>query len=195
MPRVSQEHLDNRRREILEAARRCFVREGFHATSMQDILREGDLSAGALYRYFKSKDDIVLAIAGQSIGGLTSLFERSADATAPVPLDEVIRSAFELADRLGETGTLRLAIQIWAEALRNPKIAEALQEAYVELRLGMTHLVEAYQADGRIDEAARAEEVAKVIVALIPGYVFQYALMGDMDAESFSRALRALVAT
>jgi AcrR family transcriptional regulator len=35
---------------------------GFHATSMQDLLREANLSAGAVYRYFKSKDEIIAAI-------------------------------------------------------------------------------------------------------------------------------------
>ncbi len=195
MPRVSQEHLDARRRQILEAARRCFAREGFHATSMQDILREADLSAGALYRYFKSKDEIVLAIAEHSIGGLTSVFERSSEEAAPPPLDEVLERAFAIIDELGERGMLRLGIQIWAEALRSPPIAESLRGAYGELRLGMARLVEAYQQDGRLSEAARADEVAKVIVALVPGYVLQSAILGDIDARSFSRALRALVST
>jgi AcrR family transcriptional regulator len=195
MPRVSQEHLDARRRQILEAARSCFVREGFHATSMQDILSEADLSAGALYRYFKSKDDIVLAIAEQSIGGLIAIFERSSEEEAPPPLDEVVRDAFALVDGLGERGMLRLGIQIWAEALRSPRIAESLRGAYAELRAGMKRLVAAYQQEGRIAEAASAEEVAKVIVALVPGYVLQHAILGDVDAESFSRGLRALLAS
>ena len=48
MARVSQEHLDARRRQILEGAARCFARDGFHSTTMQDILRETGLSAGAV---------------------------------------------------------------------------------------------------------------------------------------------------
>ncbi|MGW9069182.1 helix-turn-helix domain-containing protein, partial [Streptomyces yangpuensis] len=52
MARVSQAHLDARRRQILDGATRCFTRNGFHATSMQDVLKEVDLSAGAVYRYF-----------------------------------------------------------------------------------------------------------------------------------------------
>ena len=58
MPRVTQEHLDARRRQILDAARRRFIKNGFHATSMQDVLTEADLSAGAVYRYFASKSDL-----------------------------------------------------------------------------------------------------------------------------------------
>src|SRR3954470_18901979 len=61
MPRVSEEHLERRRRQILDAARRCFVRKGVHETSMQDIFAESGLSAGAVYRYFKSKNEIVAA--------------------------------------------------------------------------------------------------------------------------------------
>ena len=52
MPKVSDAHRAARRRQILDAARRRFVRNGFHATSMQDIFAEAGLSAGAVYRYF-----------------------------------------------------------------------------------------------------------------------------------------------
>jgi TetR/AcrR family transcriptional regulator, transcriptional repressor of aconitase len=43
------------------------LRDGFHETSMQDLFAEAGLSAGAVYRYFSSKDDMVLAIAEQSM--------------------------------------------------------------------------------------------------------------------------------
>ena len=65
MPRVSEAHLAARRQQILDAARTCFLRNGFHMTSMQDVIAEGGLSVGAVYRYFKSKNDIVEAIAEQ----------------------------------------------------------------------------------------------------------------------------------
>src|SRR5437764_14430124 len=63
MPRVSDEHLDARRRQIIDAAIVCFARDGFHRATMQDVCREAHLSAGAIYRYFSSKDAIIEAIA------------------------------------------------------------------------------------------------------------------------------------
>jgi AcrR family transcriptional regulator len=62
MAKISAEHAKARRRQILDAAHACFAREGFHRTSMQDIQREAELSAGALYVYFRSKDEIIEAL-------------------------------------------------------------------------------------------------------------------------------------
>src|SRR5262245_48052330 len=75
MPRVSDDHLERRRQQILDAARRCFIRKGFHLTSMQDVFAESGLSAGAVYRYFKSKNEIIHAIATDTQGGAVSLIE------------------------------------------------------------------------------------------------------------------------
>jgi AcrR family transcriptional regulator len=62
VPKVSDEHKAARRRQILGAAARCFARNGFHRTSMQDIVRESGISAGLVYRYFAGKDDMITAI-------------------------------------------------------------------------------------------------------------------------------------
>src|SRR5918993_6093003 len=66
MPRVSEAHRERRREQILDAARRCFIRKGFHQSSMQDVFAESGLSAGAVYRYFKSKDELVAALASDA---------------------------------------------------------------------------------------------------------------------------------
>ena len=78
MPRVSEEHVTARREQILEAARACFRRNGLHNTSMQDRIHEAGLSVGAVYRYFKSKDEIINAIASTVVG--TSADRRSSTA-------------------------------------------------------------------------------------------------------------------
>ena len=62
MPKVSQEHLDARRRQILDAAIECFSEQGFHRATMHDIVQRSGLSAGAIYRYFESKDELIQAI-------------------------------------------------------------------------------------------------------------------------------------
>src|SRR2546422_9313531 len=65
MPKVSEAHLDARRKQIVDAAVACFARNGFHRATMQDICREAELSPGAVYRYFSSKDELVEAIADE----------------------------------------------------------------------------------------------------------------------------------
>src|ERR1044072_1008423 len=62
MPKVSDDYLAARRQQILDAAAACFARDGFHRTSMQDIVRESGISAGLVYRYFAGKDDMIAAI-------------------------------------------------------------------------------------------------------------------------------------
>jgi AcrR family transcriptional regulator len=63
-PDVSEE----RRAQIIEAALACFTRKGYANTTMDDIVAESGLSKGAIYWYFKSKDDVFQA-------AFTSMFE------------------------------------------------------------------------------------------------------------------------
>ena len=59
MPKVTEEHLEARRTQILDAALACFSRNGFHQTTMHDICSEAGLSPGAVYRYFDSKEAMI----------------------------------------------------------------------------------------------------------------------------------------
>src|SRR3954451_11812525 len=63
MRRANVQLQADRRDEILVAAQSCFARSGFHQTSMQEICSEAGMSPGNLYRYFRSKEDIIAAIA------------------------------------------------------------------------------------------------------------------------------------
>ncbi|MCP9983807.1 TetR/AcrR family transcriptional regulator [Actinomadura madurae] len=110
MPRVSEEHLERRRRQILEAARACFVRKGIHETSMQDIFAEAGLSAGAVYRYFKSKNEIIEANVATVVGELHAFFDELGRSEPLLPVDQVMeRLAGKVVDLSGEDGPLRLA--------------------------------------------------------------------------------------
>lgn len=63
MPRLKSERKAERRAQIMAAARTCFARSGFHKTTLQDVFAESGLSAGGVYNYFRSKDELMLAIA------------------------------------------------------------------------------------------------------------------------------------
>jgi AcrR family transcriptional regulator len=81
MPRVSQAHEFEVRRRIVRAALQVFAERGFHRATMQDIVRESGLSVGAIYTYFKSKDELILAgcdlITDQEMAALYERLQRT----------------------------------------------------------------------------------------------------------------------
>src|SRR4026209_2982156 len=61
MPPITPAHEQEVRERIVRAATRVFSERGFHRATMQDIVRASGLSVGAIYTYFKSKDELILA--------------------------------------------------------------------------------------------------------------------------------------
>ncbi|WP_328908834.1 TetR/AcrR family transcriptional regulator [Streptomyces sp. NBC_00234] len=198
MARVSQEHLDARRRQILDGAARCFARDGFHGTSMQDVFKEVGLSAGAVYRYFSGKDDLIAAIAGDAVGGVRHAFEEAARTTPPptpdVLIGRVTRTLFDAGqlalDRQAYAG---LILQVWSETLRSERLGSTLGEAYGGLRAAWGELVEAYRANGMLRTDLPADHVARTLIATAQGFIVQLALFGDMEPEVLEDGLRGLM--
>jgi AcrR family transcriptional regulator len=149
MPKVSDAHRAARRRQILDAAARCFIRNGFHATSMQDVFRESGLSAGAVYRYFPSKHAIVTAIAEETVAEITQAIDRIVDADPLPSIEEAMAGALAVAERrTGPDGAARIALQVWGESQRDAALGEFVADRYREIRSRFVHLVRRAQAAG-----------------------------------------------
>jgi AcrR family transcriptional regulator len=190
VPKVSAEHREARREEILCAARRRFASEGFHATSMQDILSESGLSAGAVYRYFSSKSDIVSAIACENMSTLLDSLESYADAAVDMPVAEVVVAVLQRIRSKHENDRVaRLALQVWAESARDPELRARFCSTHQRFRAIVRGLV-LRRHPGLGDEA---DAVAGAIAALIPGFLHQLALL-DADATAgFEDGVRRLL--
>jgi AcrR family transcriptional regulator len=180
-----------RRQHVLDAARRCFLANGFHATSMQDILREAQMSPGNLYRYFPGKDAIVLAIVEATLAEITSPFGPAADGESP-PLGEALGEVLRRFERL-DTGAPRLAIQIWGEALRNPELAALLTTAIEKVKAAFAQLVEEHRGRGLVPADTSAEHLATALVGTVHGFIVQHTLLG-VSAASYTEGLTALAA-
>lgn len=63
MPRVSQDHLDSRRRQILDAARRCFGTYGYEGATVRRLEESTGLSRGAIFHHFGDKESLFCAVA------------------------------------------------------------------------------------------------------------------------------------
>jgi AcrR family transcriptional regulator len=178
VPRVSEHYQAMRRQHILHAARACFSRLGFHATSMQDILREADTSAGALYCYFSSKDDIVAAIVDEVLDDLFTRFEEAASADQPLSSCDVADQLFSVFDHSEELA--RLAVQIWAESLHDPLVTERIARGYRRLRRVLLRIA--------------PKATVHLLIGLGPAYLQQRALLGRTEANAFRASVLSLLA-
>lgn len=61
-PIVTEEYKNRKKQEILRSALKCFAKKGFQQATMDDIVEDSGLSKGAIYNYFKSKDEIYLEL-------------------------------------------------------------------------------------------------------------------------------------
>jgi AcrR family transcriptional regulator len=195
MPRVTDAHLAARRQQILDAARVCFLRNGFHATSMHDVIREAGLSVGAVYRYFPSKNDLVTALAEQVIDEMLDVLDELGAIDPPLPLASVMQRAVDMVTaNSGPDGTLRLALQVWSEALRDPVLAEFVERVYRRVRGTLVHLALRAQEHGDLPADADPEAVGVVLFAMMPGYALQRILTGGPEPETFKAGVRTLLA-
>src|SRR5580704_11319022 len=82
---------EEKRRQILEVAERCFLRDGFRGASISDICAEAQMSPGHLYHYFKSKEVIIRELTELHLQRVASRFEQMAEKTDVLEafLDEI----------------------------------------------------------------------------------------------------------
>jgi TetR/AcrR family transcriptional regulator, transcriptional repressor of aconitase len=193
MPKVSQQHRDARRDQILSAARRCFLRDGFHATSMQDLFAEAGLSAGAVYLYFASKDDVILAIAEDNIREVLAMIHQVATAGPGRPVGEVIADALALVQAKNQAdGVGGMAVLVWSEALRNPELAGRLQALLAGLHDDFTRLAADHQRAGDLPGGVPAGAIGRLLVSVMAGYILQLTILGPDAVGAVGDAARAL---
>jgi TetR/AcrR family transcriptional regulator, transcriptional repressor of aconitase len=193
MPKVSQQYRDARRDQILNAARRCFRRDGFHATSMQDLFAEAGLSAGAVYRYFASKDEVIVAIAEDNLGEVLAMINQVETADPGRSAGEVVAAALDMVRARDEAeGLGGMAVLVWSEALRNPALAGQLRALLTGIHDDFTRLVSRQQEAGARPATVPADAVARTLVAVMAGYILQLTILGPDAVAGIGDAVRAL---
>ncbi|TYL90938.1 TetR/AcrR family transcriptional regulator [Bradyrhizobium rifense] len=156
---------EQKRKEILGAAIRCFIRDGFRGASTTDICAEAGISPGHLYHYFPSKEAIIEAMIDLGLARSAERFERILAA------DDVIEAL--LADI--EQTSLRfrpaqiLNLDALAEAARNPEFARIIERHTDAFRRLWGDFLRQAQAQGRVDAGLDPDATANILIALIDG--------------------------
>ncbi|WP_432046836.1 TetR/AcrR family transcriptional regulator [Streptomyces asiaticus] len=201
MPRITAERREAKRAEIVAAARRCFSRDGFHQSSMPDIAAEAGVSAGAPYRYFTSKEEIVLAIAGDAFRLIFEPVERLADSTDAPGVAELVAAALDtisgetVRDAAGRTVAvdelLRCVVQVWSEVLRNDEVRGPAAEGFERVRASIADALRRGRAAGAVPAAVDPDRGARVVMGLLHGFLLQRVAFGLTDTAGLADDLRA----
>lgn len=194
MTRVTQEYFDARREEILNAAARLFARKGISGATMADIAREADLSAGAIYRYFSSKEELLRAVFDDAAARNQEQFSRAAQSglSPLVALEQVGREIWvEMKDR----DTFICEIQMELSAARDPEdLGIDLKKSRDEGRTLLTEMVGRAQDAGEIDPSIDPAELALILLACTSGIkMLKLTLDDGFDTEGTFNLLVRMV--
>lgn len=199
MPRITQERREANKAVIVAAARRCFSLDGFHQTSMPDIAAAAGLSTGAAYRYFASKEEIILLIAGDAFRMIfepvIDLVERDEIASIGDPVTVAIGPADRQAeldaagDEVPSEELLRCAVQAWAELVCHDELRETANRGFEAVRSRMSDALRHGQAKGTVPTDLDPDRNT-LVMALLHGFVLQRVAFGLVDTDGFVRDVR-----
>lgn len=171
MPKLKPEEVEHRRQEIIEAARTCFLRSGFHQTTTDEICHEAAITPGGLYHYFASKDEIISAViedsARSTVDRLRSTAEASGDVRSAV--QALASEFFERARDPQAEKTAQLDLEIWSESLRNEKLAQITRGSRALRRQWLESLIRQAKSEGPYTEQVDPKGFADLIMAIFDG--------------------------
>ncbi|GMA64580.1 TetR/AcrR family transcriptional regulator [Alicyclobacillus fastidiosus] len=178
----------------MNAASECFSNKGFHNTTMQDIIQQSNLSPGAIYRYFKSKDELIQAIALKRQAAERDILQQPLNSTDVMDILEKLSTHFFGSLETEETmKDRRVGVQMWAEAIVNPEILQITNRG-IEVPLAeLKKLFARAQEQGRIDEEMDSESLARVIIALFQGFILQKVWDPHVPSDSYVKTVKVLL--
>ena len=194
MPKITDAQKETRRQQILDAALRCFSRDGFHGTTTADIVRESGVSQGTLYLYFATKDDIVVALADDRHQG--EAFLNALAQSEPDPMHGLMLMIELYGKSLTDPRRLdqrRVGIQGWAEALRNPRIHASAVEGLSSVREAIARLIDKGRQTGQVRPDADPDAMARILIAVFQGLVLQMAWGEPVDLGATGQLLRNML--
>jgi AcrR family transcriptional regulator len=191
MARVTDRYLEERRGEILAAAKQVFIRKGYDAATMQDIAAEADVAAGSIYRYFDSKANLIAAVTEWCCDEDRQLFVDPVDVASP------LLALIQTGERVGsnvateehrEQGILRL--ESFLAATRDPDVHVSIRHTIEDTQTKLAALFQAAQDAGEFDASIDAHVLAQTVHAFTAGISTLHVPMGDeLDIEQVWRTM------
>lgn len=174
-----------RSNDIIDAAESVLFEKGLHNTTMEDIAKKAELGKATLYVYYKSKDEILLAIQARALQLLAKQFRQTIAAIPEASGLEQVRAIgyayFQFAKDFPNYYnyiSLFEAVQTKVSIEQSMRNVRKVDEVFIaSIRKG--------QADGSINADMKAEAIAKMLWGVSNGLLQMMAIKGEMLAEYY----------
>ena len=183
----------DRRVQILDAAIACFVKHGFHQTSMHDISTEAGISVGLIYRYFANKEAVIAAMADRHKKHIQEVLEQAQQAPTLLEALEILFTAHCCDESPKVQSTF--VVDLYSQASRNPQIADIVRDVLDTAMNGLTDLI-AQSPEGKTKEAhgLKPNELSELIFAAARG-MLMFDILQPAEMTAAERRTRQLEVT
>jgi AcrR family transcriptional regulator len=154
-----------------------FISRGYGLTTIDQIAAASDFSVGALYRYFPTKEEILLSLVDERLGRAPELFERLSREGGD-PWQRLARSVDLVVTALGvrHPGTGRLLLLVFAEGIHNEAVRDGLHRRFGALLRYLTAILDEGKAAGLFRPDLDAEAFAATLLSLADGIAIYWVM-------------------
>lgn len=193
MPTLSEIRYQEQRDHILLAARNVFAREGFHRASIRDVMEEAKVSNGAIFTYFKSKDEMILEIIDMNLGTFLRRVDDIIDSSEPLGFEEVLLALLELVKQISLGSGRSMSMHVWSLSMLEPGVGQHTKIHFQKILTSLVRLVKKYQKQGGALASANPQKISVALFSmLIPGFIVQLLLLDGLDTSAYLKAHKAI---
>lgn len=190
MPKLKPDTQRARRAHILDAAEICFARSGFHRCTMDEICKEAGISPGALYGYFKSKEELIAGLAERDRMEFQERFAPLSEAADILSALRLIGEQYFVDEPVHKR---RMCVEIGLESTRNAQIGDLFHMVDDDVRGSFRELIERLAREGRIAPALEPRTSAELLSVIADGMMWRRAIDPDFKPAELIPAVTALI--
>jgi AcrR family transcriptional regulator len=192
MTRAEQQQ--HTRDEILAAADRLFVEQGFHATSVDQIAQAAGYTKGAVYSNFAAKEDVFFAVYERRMEQAVAGLERTLD-QAPDPAGWIESVLADNSSRRGRDDRwLSTFFEFWAHVIRRPPLRERFAAIHARLEAPFVVAIERHASKHGAQLAIDPLQTHLAMASMSLGLTLERLIRPDVvDADTGTRIARLVL--
>ncbi len=182
MPKVTQEHLDARRAQILEGAQRAFAEHGYEGATVARLEESTGLSRGAIFHYFENKNDLFVELAME-------MNTRFGDVLLERGLDEAFRALTAV-----NPEWLAVLIETESRMRHDEDFVRRFEARTADPSPRVQQWFERQQAEGTLRNDVSWQDLGWFTMSLLNGLALRVAGGDPFDIEAMLRLLDSAIA-